>query len=334
MTQEPTHMSLPISDIQLDWTNPRIRRQLDMYGDDNITAERIALALKEGSEEDKASGTTFARLRNSIIKNKGIITPIVINNTSDGHVCVEGNTRLLIYRELYESTKDKIWLNIPCLVYENANHEEMSSIRLQAHLIGPRPWDPYSKARYLAFLWDEEELSHDQIIEYCGGNKRQIADSIRAYRMVEEVYKPSLNHPEEFDHTRFSGFIEYQDNRVHGAVLSGGFNDKQFSMWLHDRKIQRLEHVRRLPEILGNVEAKEAFLKSGSNEAIKILNQPSLEELMNKHEIGDILDAVRLKITGFGYEDIQEYKLQADNLVKIIDDAVTVIGDFRSDLSD
>lgn len=330
----PNHVSLPIDDIVLDQTNPRIQRALDMYGS-KITAEQISLALREGADDDSdASSTTFNRLRNSITKNQGIINPIVVNHVNNQHICIEGNTRLLIYRDLLEKAKKKdrrLWETIPCLVYSNAGDEEVDAIRLQAHLIGPRPWDPYSKARYLNYLWEVEYLSEGQIVDYCGGNKKQIRDSIAAFKMVEEVYKPCLDHPEHFDHTRFSGFVEYQDRKVHRSVMDAGFSDKDFSMWLHDKKtkIQRLEHVRSLPDILKNDEAREAFLASGSIEAIRILNQPSLDELMEKHDIREILEAVRYKISQFSYEEIIEYKEQADELVPVIDDAVEEIVGFR-----
>ena len=306
---------------------------MDTYGGE-ITAAQMALALREGESESESGGTTFDRLRNSIKTSKRIINPIVINKRDGKYVCVEGNTRVLIYRDFYKEEKAEHWRTIPCLIYTDAGLKEMDSIRLQAHLVGPRQWDPYSKARYLAKLWNKEYLSTAQIIEYCGGNKKQIQDSITAYKMVEDVYKPLLEHPEDFDHTRFSGFIEYQDSKVHRAVLDAGFDDKQFALWLHERKIERLEHVRRLPDILSNNEAKLAFLSNGSNEALKILNQPSLEELMQKHDIREILDAIRQKISRFGYEDIEEYKQQSGVLIPVIDEALESIQSFKSDIAE
>ena len=66
----PTLEQLAINEITLDTTNPRIQRALEMYGDE-VTAERIALALKEGSDDEPSANTSFNRLKNSIIKKWG-----------------------------------------------------------------------------------------------------------------------------------------------------------------------------------------------------------------------------------------------------------------------
>lgn len=327
--QEPKNQLLDIDSIQLDRNNPRIQRALDMYGD-AVKYEYIALALQEGSSESEISGTTFGRLKNSIKTNRGIINPIVVNKHDGQYICVEGNTRLLIYRMFQEETGNDHWKKIPCRIYEDARQQEMDAIRLQAHLIGPRQWDPYAKARYVNYLWETEYMTREQIVDYCGGNKRQISRSIAAYKMVEEIYKPALKNPEDFDHTRFSGFVEFQDPRVHKPVYESGYKDLDFSMWLHERKFDRLEHVRRLPDILEHDEAKRTFLSAGSNEAIKILNEPSLEELMRKHDIRHILDAVSQKISRFGYKDIVEYREQTTTLTPVVDEALEVIQDFRN----
>ena len=331
----PTLTKLSIKEIEMDKTNPRIQRALSMYGDE-ITAERIALALKEGSgDENGGSTTTFNRLRNSIKKNKGIINPIVVNKKQNEYVCIEGNTRLLIYCDFYEGrekTDDEQWLYIPCLVHEDADEEEIDAIRLQAHLIGPRQWDPYSKAKYLHYLWNVEYLSTDQIIEYCGGNRRQVEDSITAYNMVEEVYKPLLKSDEDFDHTRFSGFVEYQDPKVQEAVLDAGFDTKDFSLWLHKRKIKRLDHVRLLPKIMQNKEAKEAFLREGSDAADRILKQPSLEELIEKLDIKEFLEAVQHKIDTLRYGEIEQYKKDPD-VLEAVEETMRKLEDFKESIN-
>lgn len=309
----PVLEQIPIEQITLDTTNPRIQRALEMYGDE-ITAERIALALKEGSDDAASANSSFNRLKNSIIKNQGIITPIIVNRISGDNVCIEGNTRLWIYKELNNGESTRNWSCIQCLVYENAGPETVDAIRLQAHLIGPRPWDAYSKARYLHYLWNEKYLSYDEIIEYCGGNKKSVVDSIAAYKLVENVYRPMLEHDADFDHTRFSGFVEYQNDDVNRAVYAAGFDEKDFSKWLHYRQITRLEHVRELPRILKDDEARNAFLTKDSAEALKLLNRPTIDELVNKLELEDLLYAIQTKIGSVTYEETVTLKEKSVHL--------------------
>ena len=328
----PQLQQLSIHDVSLDRTNPRIQQALSMYGD-KITAERIALALKEGSDERESSGTTFNRLRNSIIKNRGIITPIIINITDGRYICVEGNTRLLIYRELHENEPDGTWEKIPSLVYDGAETETMEAIRLQAHLIGPRPWDPYSKAKYLDYLWNEEYLSEEEIVEYCGGNKKQIQASIAAYKSVESTYRPLLKDDSEFDPTRFSGFVEFQDPKVSSAVYDAGYEDKDFARWLHYRKIVRLEHVRSLPDIFDNEEAKNSFINGDSVEAIKVLNQPSVDELIDKLSLEELLEAVGRKIYDVTYEEAEQYKEKPGTLLSTLESTIDTLEYFRKQIA-
>src|SRR5258705_9787174 len=91
---------LKVGDVELDKTNPRIRRFLEIH-EGEPTYAQIALALDvAGGEGDTANGaTTPEKLRNSILTNGGIMQPIIVNREADGKlVCIEGNTRLYIYR--------------------------------------------------------------------------------------------------------------------------------------------------------------------------------------------------------------------------------------------
>ena len=69
-----THETIPVDEIELDRSNPRIRKFLEMYGDDP-TSEQVFLALAAGNddESDRQVGPTFQKLKQSIITNGGII---------------------------------------------------------------------------------------------------------------------------------------------------------------------------------------------------------------------------------------------------------------------
>ena len=78
-----TYIELPIANIELDKSNPRIARGVAYYGE-NITSETMALLLGSTSE-------ACASLRESIRENGGIIHPIVVNKRSDNsYVVIEG----------------------------------------------------------------------------------------------------------------------------------------------------------------------------------------------------------------------------------------------------
>ncbi len=137
---------LPVDRVELDTSNPRISRILDMY--DEITPERIFLALGSHAPDEDTAGPTYEKLKQSILSNGTIIQPIIVNKVGRKLLCIDGNTRLALYRDFVTRGVKGTWDKIPSVVYDNLNEQDTDAIRLQAHLVGPRPWDPYSKAKY------------------------------------------------------------------------------------------------------------------------------------------------------------------------------------------
>lgn len=259
------YIELPVENIELDKNNPRIARGLAYY--DPITSEILALLL--GSTSDAC-----ASLRESIKENKGIIHPIIVNRKSDGtYVVIEGNTRLQIYKDFIANDEPGDWSKIKAIVYDCLDDDEMHSIRLQAHLVGPREWDPYSKAMYLHYLANVEHMPMSRLISFCGGTskKSEIEHMIAAYSDMEKYYRPLCDDDSQFDIKKFHGFVELQNRNITDALMSRGYTKTDFSQWMIDDKFSTLQDVRRLPEIFKSKKATEVFLKENTREAKKIL---------------------------------------------------------------
>src|ERR1035441_1194676 len=104
--------SVPVADIELDRTNPRIRKFLEMYPD-APTAGQIYLALGAAGDDESESSTSFEKLRNSILTNGGIIHPVILNRRADGSlICVEGNTRVALYKNFIDEKVAGNWTHI------------------------------------------------------------------------------------------------------------------------------------------------------------------------------------------------------------------------------
>ena len=132
--------------LDLDFTNPRIQNYLQNYPEESRSGELLAMLLGTGTD-------SCASLKESIKEHGGIINPIIVNHFPDGrYVVIEGNTRLQIYRDFIRDNVPVNWNKIRAIIYENLENNEMHSIRLQAHLVGPRDWDAYAKAKYLTFF--------------------------------------------------------------------------------------------------------------------------------------------------------------------------------------
>ena len=223
-------MSLPIDSIKLDEENPRIKQCLENYT--TVTPEAIALALWDSGDGDAA--TSYRVLRDSIKDSGGIIHPIVVNHEDNGdYVAIEGNTRLQIYKDFVQKNVPGEWSQITALVYEGLTKVEKHSIRLQSHLVGPREWDPYSKAKYLYQLSEIEMLPMNSIVNMCGGNKNEITKAIDAYKYMKMYYEPyAKSRGLEPDTRDYSKFREHENARIKSAIQHKGYPENQFAKWV------------------------------------------------------------------------------------------------------
>lgn len=307
MVSAGNHASVAVDDIELDRSNPRIRKFLEMYGDDP-TPEQIFLALGAGNDDDPGSSTstTFEKLKQSIITNGGIIQPVILNRRKDGTlVCVEGNTRVALYKHFEKAGVKGSWTHIPALIHDEIDDASVHAIRLQVHLVGTRPWDPYSKAKYLYELRTQEHLPFATIVDYCGGRQTEVVESINAYADMEQYYRQVVGDEGDFDTTRFSGFIELQKPGVKQAITAAGFDFTEFARWIHEGKLFPLQKVRVLPRILRHEKAREVFLKHGARKAEAMLEKPDLSRTLQEAEIGQLARALLGRIASLPYSEYQ-----------------------------
>lgn len=302
---------VPIDMIDFDEGNPRIRSFIEIYGDD-IDPAQFHLALGSSGDNDgydKSGFTTFEKLSNSIRMNGGVIQPVILNLREDGrHTCVEGNTRLAIYRDFEKQGIPGGWSRIPALVYKGLNENDADAVRLQIHLVGPRPWDPYSKAKYLNYLVNAKRMSFEAITSFCGGNANEISRSISAFKDMEEHYRDILSDDGEFDQSRFSAFVEIQKAGMKKAISDAGFDMKDFSHWVHEGLIHPLNTVRRLPQILRDDVARKVFLEEGARNAIAHIDVPDSDDSLDRFGLILLARAFKKKVSAIDWREAKEMK--------------------------
>ena len=270
---------LDINEVELDINNPRIKQWIEIYKDEELTSEAISLALSASA--GGSSTSTYTTLRESVRVNKGIINPIIVNRYDDGRlVVIEGNTRLQIYKEFAKLDPDGSWEKIIAIVYDQLPEEQIHAIRLQTHLVGPRDWDAFSKAKYLNQLCTIDKLPMSMIVSFCGGKKTEIQKLIDAYSDMVKYYFPAAQkHEMDPDPREFSKFSELQNTSVVQALMVHKYNKTDFTEWVIKGNIDTALNVRKLPAVLSNTRAKDVFLKENISEAIKYL---STDEKNNK----------------------------------------------------
>lgn len=273
---------LPIDKLELDPENPRIRKWIEHHGG-QLKFEHMLLALGAGTGDlESGSTVTFQSLKDSIRAQGSVINPIIVLTLLNGkYRVIEGNTRVAIYRSFLDDGVPGSWETIPAIVHASLGSLDIDAIRLQCHIVGPRPWDPYSKAKYLDHLVNVENVAVSKIVELCGGRKKEIAEYIEAYRDMEKYYRPILESDGDFDPSRFSAFVELQKTNIKEAIFEADFTVTNFAEWIRDRKIDPLNTVRAIPRILKHPQARAKFLAAGARAALKILEVPASPALEN-----------------------------------------------------
>ena len=261
MQQELT--KLDIDDVQLDEENPRIRGALEKYGD-ALTPEQIHFALQNSSGGEGSSSSSFHNLKISIKANDGISEPIIVVEKGGRYVCIDGNTRLAIYRDFAKKEEGSSWKKIPCRLLKNATQIDIESVRVTSHLVGARPWPAYEKAKYLSHLRYGVYMDYTELVALCGGSKSEIDRSIDAFDDMNNFYRDVVEDG-DFKIDRFSGFVELQKQGIKEAIFEAGFDLKDFGRWIHYGNISALADVRRLPKVLRHPKAREVFNTGGVN---------------------------------------------------------------------
>ncbi len=313
----PFLQQIPVQQVEFDHENPRIKVALEKYGD-QLNEPRIRFALQTAAEGSSKS-SSYRSLKDSIRASGGISVPIVVKPNNGGFVCIDGNTRLAVYRELQDEDARDDWDTIDCLVLQDPEEQDIETIRVTAHLVGAREWPAYEKARYLHYLRNVEFISYDELIARCGGNKTEIDRQIDAFHDMNEYYRDSSS-DDAFKLDRFSGFVELQKRGIKEAIFNAGFDLHDFGRWIRDGQIVRLENVRKLPAVLADQEARNTFVEGGIRsveDAIKIIDNRQLttdkkaaSTTIGKASMGLLAEALLQKIKGLPRKDYIELRDQ------------------------
>lgn len=305
---------LDINEIEFDTDNPRIKKALEKYGD-RLNAERIHFALTTAGTADTGA-SSYASLRDSIRAARGITIPITVVTRNGGYTCIDGNTRLAVYKEFASKGEAGSWARIKTIVRSNASPGDIERIRVSAHLVGAREWPAYEKARYLHYLRNQKFMDYGQMIQLCGGNKGDIERQINAYHDMNRFYRDMVD-DQAFKIDRFSGFVELQKRGIKEAIWEADFDLSDFGKWIRDGQIWRLRDVRQLPKVLADPEARQIFLERGPRsieDAINLLRQRTrttvaeADTTLTSASIFQLAEALARKIDEMPYSEVRALK--------------------------
>lgn len=245
----------------LDEENPRIGYWLDNVRmvSDEVTQDQLELALKSGNYDD------YSNLKRAIETNEGILQEIwVFPIDDDRYRIVDGNTRVLIYRDLREKyPHKKTYRSIRCRVLpEDITETAINFIRLIAHLRGVNDWQAYERARMLYILWDLRGYSEEELQNVTKLKISDIRKWREAYKTMNEQFLPAYgDQPGAL--LKFSYFVELENKRIKEGMTRHGLTVRDFCEWVGTGEITRAQDVRDLRDILENKQIAAVLKEEG-----------------------------------------------------------------------
>ena len=340
------HAMLRVDTISFDTENPRIKMALEKYGE-QLNAECIHFALSSTTDGGKGT-SSYSSLRDSIRASDGITVPITVKIEDGKCVCIDGNTRLAIYKQFLREGAEGSWSEIKAIVLDNPGQRDIETIRVSAHLVGAREWPAYEKARYLHYLRSQEFMDYSEMIALCGGNKTDIDRQIDAYHDMNECYRDVVDDT-AFHIDRYSGFVELQKSQVKDAIFEAGLELKDFGEWIRDGKIYRMADVRQLPKVLRDDDAKNMFLNGGPRsieDATKLLDQkaekePDLKEseiTLDTASVYQLAEVMARRINDLPYSEVRvlrnKERVEVTEQIRILEDLSERLNNLLEDVSE
>ena len=309
-TERPSHEYLPIKDINYDHDNPREY----LYWLE-VQCSRGKISKKEFNDQkfhwfalsnEDTAGEGYTRVQDAIINVGFIIHPIiVVRLKKDKYICVEGNTRLSIYKNLYDQAKAggsetlNKWETIPAIVFTKLSEEVVQNIRRVSHFRTARSWTPPSRAKYISDCLDKDNES--DLSKQTGFGVSELWDYKKAWELyekyvIEEAKKNS-------DKPIFDNFSIWEETAKKGdiqetVIRNGGY--LALAKWIREKRFKRAEHIRQLPLIEKNKSAWSLFLKQDTKAALDLLGLKNDESLSFLEQI-DLFENRLIKWKG-GYD--------------------------------
>lgn len=193
-----------IEKLHLDFRNPRLPEELTQ-ADESQLIEFVA-------EEYDA-----LRIAKSIaLFGYFYSEPLIGIHEQDEMVIVEGNRRLATLKLLNDedlrqklelsrieeweaaARSDKIPDAVPVVVQDS--RAQVAPVLGYRHISGIEPWDPWSKARFIASMVEEGERDFEEAATLVGENETDVRSHYRNYRIVRQLrdsFHINTERPEE-----------------------------------------------------------------------------------------------------------------------------------------
>ena len=120
-----------------------------------------------------------------IKRHGGLLESILVRN--DTSEVIEGNSRLAVYRKLFEEkNEDGDWELIPCDIVSSLSDEQLAAYLNEVHVKGKTQWPAYEKANFAYIHWGEKRWRLEKIAEMFGESVATIRTRIKIIELMKE----------------------------------------------------------------------------------------------------------------------------------------------------
>lgn len=258
--------SLPIEQLELDPSNPRIQYRLSLI-EDREDLDTVILDLSEVKE-----------LKKDIEGNGGLRErPYVqLNRETNKYKVIEGNCRTVCIRDLHRKyTTDARWSSVPVRVFpENLSGKQIAIFLSDQHVSGKIPWKAHEQAGQIYRMHKVHGMSTIEIARYLRITAGKVQNLYKAYEfMLDRFVKIDGGKYAQDGEGKFSYFNNALNRKgIREAFEADDNLANDFCHWVGDDRFPQSSDVTKLDKIFNHPEAMEAWRNGVSlDDTIKIV---------------------------------------------------------------
>jgi len=258
---------VPLNDVQLDLSNPRIQYLLKQsLKSGKPTQEELSKLIHDNVPGAPA---LFASIRD----NQGLLEPIHVR--PDGRV-IEGNCRVAAYMRLLaidrkRGAQNSEWSAIPAFVIPHISEQQVAAFQGRVHVAGKNPWRAYEKAGHVYAMHKTHGMDTKAIGQMLSMTESEVLRDIRTYETMTEKLFPKMKGMAALE--KWSFFAEFYKRKGLEQYRTKPANVDQFVSLVRTGKLKRGADVRKLEKILKNKRAVKELKTKGVDSAMSMLGQ-------------------------------------------------------------
>jgi len=261
------HRQMPLDDISLDPSNPRIQFALKQSAQDGkLTQQQLGKLILEFPG--------VSELFKSIRDNGGLLEPIYVG---PGGRIIEGNCRAAAYLKLRDihlkgNPKDGgPWSTIWTVFIPKISERQVAILQGTVHVAGKNKWRAFEKAGHLHTMHTKLGMDARAIAQSLSMQETVVSRELKAYETMSTKYLPKQKGSTGLD--KWSFFEEFFKIKALEDYRSKPANIDAFVSLVATGKLKQGADVRKLAKILKHPIAVKALKKDGVDGAMSIVGQ-------------------------------------------------------------